>query len=80
MALTTHSQHSNMLNQARLRVLKSRDDNISDILDEAKGRLGEVTKDAARWRGMLGDLITQVTKNGRGLLVSGLMYYDDHDQ
>ncbi|XP_064396505.1 V-type proton ATPase subunit E-like [Halichondria panicea] len=52
-------QHSNMLNQARLRVLKSRDDNISDILEEAKGRLGEVTKDAARWRNMLGDLITQ---------------------
>ena len=57
-----------MLNQARLRVLKSRDDNISDILEEAKGRLGEVTKDAARWRNMLGDLITQV-RRGRRLSV-----------
>lgn len=40
---------SNLMNQARLRVLKARDDLISDLLNEAKLRLAKVVKDTARY-------------------------------
>lgn len=54
------SQHSNLLNQARLTVLKSRDDHVKRIIEEAKTRLDEITKDTSKWRKVLQDLITQV--------------------
>ena len=57
----TCSQHSNMLNQARLMVLKTRDEQIRIILEEAKEKLSEVTKDKAKWKKMLAALITQVS-------------------
>ncbi|XP_067906752.1 V-type proton ATPase subunit E 1-like [Heterodontus francisci] len=52
-------QMSNLLNQARLKVLKARDDLISDLLNEARQRLGRVTKDAVRYQTMLDGLILQ---------------------
>lgn len=52
-------QSSNMLNQARLRVLKVREDHVRNVLDDARRRLGEVTKDAARYQSVLRTLIVQ---------------------
>ncbi|EAA08088.2 V-type proton ATPase subunit E [Anopheles arabiensis] len=52
-------QSSNMLNQARLKVLKVREDHVSNVLDECRRRLGEVTKDPARYGEILTALITQ---------------------
>ncbi|XP_050417701.1 V-type proton ATPase subunit E [Patella vulgata] len=52
-------QSSNLLNQARLRVLKAREDHIRDVLEEARRRLGQVTKDTNKYRGVLEGLIAQ---------------------
>ncbi|KAM4676695.1 V-type proton ATPase subunit E 1 [Discoglossus pictus] len=52
-------QMSNLLNQARLKVLKARDDLISDLLSEAKQRLARVVKDPARYQVLLDGLILQ---------------------
>lgn len=52
-------QSSNMLNQARLKVLKVREDHVRGVLDEARRRLGEVTRDATRYSQILQSLITQ---------------------
>ncbi|XP_067855727.1 V-type proton ATPase subunit E 1 [Heptranchias perlo] len=52
-------QMSNLLNQARLKVLKARDDLISDLLNEARQRLGKVAKDPARYQILLDGLILQ---------------------
>lgn len=52
-------QSSNMLNQARLKVLKVREDHVRAVLDEARRRLGEVTRDPARYSQTLSLLITQ---------------------
>ena len=52
-------QSSNMLNQARLKVLKVREDHVRGVLDEARRRLGEVTRDQARYLQVLQSLITQ---------------------
>lgn len=52
-------QSSNMLNQARLKVLKVREDHVRSVLDEARRRLGEVTRDASRYSQILQSLITQ---------------------
>ncbi|KAG9511159.1 V-type proton ATPase subunit B, partial [Fragariocoptes setiger] len=52
-------QHSHMLNQARLKVLKSRGELIRNILDGARERLLEVTKDSARYQELLKKLIEQ---------------------
>ena len=57
---TTRSQHSNLLNQARLAVLKSRDDHVKTIIEEAKGRIGEITRDTGRYKKVMQDLIIQV--------------------
>ena len=54
------SQHSNMLNQARLSVLKARDDHVKRLLEESRIKLSEITKDTARWKKILQELITQV--------------------
>jgi V-type H+-transporting ATPase subunit E len=52
-------QSSNMLNQARLKVLKVREDHVRGVLDEARRRLGEVTRDAGKYSQVLQSLITQ---------------------
>ncbi|KAG9469961.1 V-type proton ATPase subunit E 1 [Eleutherodactylus coqui] len=52
-------QMSNLMNQARLKVLKARDDLISDLLTEAKQRLARVVKDAPRYQALLDGLILQ---------------------
>jgi V-type H+-transporting ATPase subunit E len=52
-------QSSNMLNQARLKVLKVREDHVRSVLDEARRRLGEVTRDPQRYAQVLSTLITQ---------------------
>lgn len=52
-------QSSNMLNQARLKVLKVREDHVRSVLDEARRRLGEVTKDSAKYGEVLLTLIVQ---------------------
>lgn len=52
-------QSSNMLNQARLKVLKVREDHVRGVLDEARRRLGEVTRDQSRYSTVLQSLITQ---------------------
>jgi V-type H+-transporting ATPase subunit E len=48
-----------MLNAARLRVLKAREDHVSTVLEEAKKRLVEETKDTAKYTGLLQQLIAQ---------------------
>lgn len=52
-------QSSNMLNQARLKVLKVREDHVRGVLEEARRRLGEVTRDPTRYTQILQALITQ---------------------
>ncbi|XP_050450805.1 V-type proton ATPase subunit E [Cataglyphis hispanica] len=52
-------QSSNMLNQARLKALKVREDHVRNVLDEARKRLGEVTHNTAQYREILRLLIIQ---------------------
>lgn len=52
-------QSSNMLNQARLKTLKVREDHVRNVLDEARKRLGEVTRDPAQYKAVLKLLIIQ---------------------
>ncbi|XP_060535475.1 V-type proton ATPase subunit E [Cylas formicarius] len=52
-------QSSNMLNQARLKVLKVREDHVRAVLEETRKRLGEVTKDQGRYVQILESLILQ---------------------
>lgn len=48
-----------MLNQARLKVLKVREDHVRNVLEEARKRLGEVTRDSHRYTEILKTLILQ---------------------
>lgn len=48
-----------MLNQARLRALKVREDHVRNVLDEARKRLGEVAHNPAQYREVLQLLIIQ---------------------
>lgn len=48
-----------MLNQARLKVLKVREDHVRNVLDEARKRLGEVTRDQKQYTEILKSLILQ---------------------
>ncbi|XP_041983192.1 V-type proton ATPase subunit E [Aricia agestis] len=52
-------QSSNMLNQARLKVLKIREDHVRAVLDEARKRLAEVPKDTKLYSDLLVTLIVQ---------------------
>lgn len=52
-------QSSNMLNQARLKALKVREDHVRNVLDEARRRLGEVTRNPTRYTQILKALILQ---------------------
>ena len=48
-----------MLNQARLKALKVREDHVRNVLDEARRRLGEVTRDQTKYSHILESLILQ---------------------
>uniref|UniRef100_A0A8C6T3Y6 ATPase H+ transporting V1 subunit E1b n=1 Tax=Neogobius melanostomus TaxID=47308 RepID=A0A8C6T3Y6_9GOBI len=52
-------QMSNLMNQARLKVLKARDDMISEMLSEARQRLANVAKDPSRYPALMEGLILQ---------------------
>ncbi|TNN00771.1 V-type proton ATPase subunit E 1a isoform X1 [Takifugu flavidus] len=52
-------QMSNLKNQARLKVLKVRDDMITDLLNEARKRLIDIAKDSARYSELLEGLLLQ---------------------
>ncbi|CAG9822366.1 unnamed protein product [Phaedon cochleariae] len=52
-------QSSNMLNQARLKVLKVREDHVRAVLEDARKSLGEVTKDQGKYSQILESLILQ---------------------
>jgi len=52
-------QQSNMLNAARLKVLKAREDHVGTVLEEAKRRLADIIKDSGKYKGLLLALITQ---------------------
>ncbi|KAJ8007059.1 hypothetical protein DPEC_G00113640 [Dallia pectoralis] len=52
-------QMSNLMNQARLKVLKARDDMISEMLSEARKRLANIAKDPSRYPALMDGLILQ---------------------
>lgn len=52
-------QSSNMLNQARLKALKVREDHVRNVLDEARRRLDEVTRDRSKYSQILESLVLQ---------------------
>ncbi|KAM7002277.1 V-type proton ATPase subunit E 1a [Tautogolabrus adspersus] len=52
-------QMSNLLNQARLRVLKAREDMVTDLLNEARQKLAEIVKDPVRYSVLLEGLVLQ---------------------
>ncbi|KAM9754584.1 V-type proton ATPase subunit E 1a [Menidia menidia] len=52
-------QMSNLTNQARLKVLKVRDDLITDLLSEARQRLAETAKEPERYAKLLEGLLLQ---------------------
>ncbi|KAA0724481.1 V-type proton ATPase subunit E 1 [Triplophysa tibetana] len=52
-------QMSNLLNQARLKVLKARDDMIKDLLSEAQERLTSIAKDPTQYPKLLEGLVLQ---------------------
>jgi len=52
-------QSSNMLNQARLKVLKVREDHVRNVLEEARRRLSEVTRNPSKYAEILNSLIVQ---------------------
>jgi len=52
-------QRSNFLNQSRLQFLKTQDDHIQTVLDDARKKLGEVVGDSARYKQVLLGLLTQ---------------------
>lgn len=53
------SQSSNMLNQARLKALKVREDYVRDVLDEARLKLKEIMKNESHYAELLHKLIVQ---------------------
>ncbi|XP_028814010.1 V-type proton ATPase subunit E 1a isoform X1 [Denticeps clupeoides] len=52
-------QMSNLMNQARLRVLKARDDMIIDLMSEARQRLSNIAKDSVKYQTLLDGLLLQ---------------------
>lgn len=48
-----------MLNQARLKVLKVREDHVRNVLDDARRRLGEVVRNPQRYGEVLKSLTVQ---------------------
>ncbi|XP_059080672.1 V-type proton ATPase subunit E-like [Tigriopus californicus] len=52
-------QSSNMLNQARLKVLKARDDHVLSVLEEGKKRMLLISQDQAKYAQLIESLIAQ---------------------
>jgi len=52
-------QSSNLLNQARLKVLKARDEHVGNVLSESKRQLAIVAKDQAKYSKLIQGLIAQ---------------------
>jgi len=52
-------QNSHMQNQARLKVLKAREEHIKNVLEEARHKLMEITKDPNTYQTVLQKLIAQ---------------------
>ncbi|XP_076878246.1 V-type proton ATPase subunit E 1a [Brachyhypopomus gauderio] len=52
-------QMSNLMNQARLKVLKARDDLLADLLNDARKRLANVAKDPVQYTSLLEGLVLQ---------------------
>ncbi|RVE72283.1 hypothetical protein OJAV_G00060300 [Oryzias javanicus] len=52
-------QMSHLMNQARLKALKARDDMLTDLLNEARRRLAELAKDPETYSKLLDGLILQ---------------------
>lgn len=52
-------QNSNLQNQARLKVLKAREDHVFGVVEEARRRLGQITSDPQRYGPVLQALIVQ---------------------
>jgi len=52
-------QNSNLLNNARLRILKAREDHITALLDEGQSRLSDLSRDNNQYKKMLEGLIAQ---------------------
>ena len=52
-------QSSNLLNQARLRILKAQDEHIQNLLDETAKRLKKVAPERKHYQDMLEALLTQ---------------------
>ncbi|XP_072518948.1 V-type proton ATPase subunit E 1a [Salminus brasiliensis] len=50
---------SNLMNQARLKVLMTRDDMVADLLNEARKRLADIAKDPAKYSALLEGLVLQ---------------------
>lgn len=50
---------SNMLNQARLKVLKCREDHVQATLDEAQEKLTELTRNKTKYKQVVQGLLTQ---------------------
>jgi vacuolar-type H+-ATPase subunit E/Vma4 len=48
-----------MLNQARLKALKVREDHVRNVLEEARRQLGEVTRNSNKYAEILRSLIVQ---------------------
>ena len=53
------SQSSNLLNQARLKVLQAQQQHIQNLLTETKERLGKASADSSSYSRVLRDLIIQ---------------------
>jgi len=58
-----------MLNQARLKTLKVREDHVSDVLDEARKRLVKVTNNPDLYREVLRKLILQAILQVRQIAI-----------
>ncbi|XP_061195186.1 V-type proton ATPase subunit E-like [Saccostrea echinata] len=52
-------QSSNLLNQARLRILKMREDLLKDLMEDARQRLSQITTDRNKYKKLLEGLIAQ---------------------
>lgn len=54
------SQNSHMQNQSRIKVLKAREEHIRNVLEEARHKLIEITKDQGMYQKVLEKLVAQV--------------------
>lgn len=52
-------QNSHLQNQARLKVLKAREEHIRNVLEETRKRLNDITKDEKQYQAVLEKLIAQ---------------------